>query len=280
MVERSETVSDLMAALSKFQGQIRSVPKTSTNPFFHSKYASLDAIWEMCRKPLFDNGLALVQTTAVTEGILILETTLAHTSGQWVSGRYPLTPMRQVKDAGWQPSDDPQSMGSVLTYARRYAMSAILGISADEDDDAERVMARDKVSDTSHTQPDNRYYCAEHKDTWTKRTTKDGSWYSHQISGTGKWCNMKDAPISTAADRSDDAILSEAPKSATDFAELVANLPKVTNATELAGAAKQLGYRTAAEARAVVGPASEITDWPAAAYKLIQSSPLALKVIP
>ena len=140
--EQSPSLVELAKALSKFQGAIKSVPKRAVNPFFHSKYADLDAVWEMCRKPLTDNGLALIQTTTEVEGKVKLITTLIHSSGEYITGCYPITPMRQARDQGWLPSDDPQSMGSAITYARRYAMSAILGISADEDDDGEKASTK------------------------------------------------------------------------------------------------------------------------------------------
>jgi hypothetical protein len=138
-MDHSETVTELVAALSKFQGAMKSVSKNAANPYFRMRYADLDAIWDACRKPLADNGLSLVQMTVELDGKLYLETTLYHSTGQYLSGRYPLTPMKQEKDVGWVLSNDPQTIGSALTYARRYAMSAMLGISADEDDDAERA---------------------------------------------------------------------------------------------------------------------------------------------
>ena len=60
-MERSESLMEFTKALSKFQGEITSVKKTSVTPFFHSKYADLDAVWEVCRKPLSSNGFALIQ---------------------------------------------------------------------------------------------------------------------------------------------------------------------------------------------------------------------------
>ena len=144
----STGIPELVAALSKFQGAMTSVPKTSENPFFNMKYADLGAIWDMCRKPLADNDLALVQTTVVDGEKVYLDTTLYHKSGQSITGRYPITPMKQVQGQGWAPSNDPQSIGSALTYARRYAMSAMLGISSDADDDGEASMARTAAKST------------------------------------------------------------------------------------------------------------------------------------
>ena len=135
-MERSESLMEFTKALSKFQGEITSVKKTSVNPFFKSKYADLDAVWEMCRKPLSSNGFALVQMPVEIEGKLYLETLLIHTSGEYIKGYLALNPK----------AIDPQSVGSAITYARRYAMSAMLGVSADEDDDAEKATARGAVS--------------------------------------------------------------------------------------------------------------------------------------
>ena len=141
-MERSETLVELIKAMSAFQGAMTSVPKGRENPFYSSRYADLDSIWEVCRKPLRENGLTLIQTTTEENEALYLDTTLAHISGEYITSRYPITPMRQVKNAGWELSNDPQAIGSAITYARRYAMSAILGISAEDDDDGERSMNR------------------------------------------------------------------------------------------------------------------------------------------
>ncbi len=126
-MEMSESIVDLAKALNVMQGQLLTVPKEKTNPFHQSKYADLSAIWKMCRQPLAANGLSLVQTTEVVENNVILETTLLHTSGQWLRSKLSLNPVKL----------DPQGVGSALTYGRRYAMCAMLGIAADEDDDAE-----------------------------------------------------------------------------------------------------------------------------------------------
>ena len=124
-MEMSESILDLAKALTVLQGQLKTVPKDKVNPVHKSKYADLSAIWEMCRKPLADNGLSLVQTTEIAENNVILETTLLHSSGQWLRGKLSLNPAKL----------DPQGVGSSMTYGRRYAMCALLGIAADEDDD-------------------------------------------------------------------------------------------------------------------------------------------------
>lgn len=128
---QSESIAALAAALSKAQADITGALKDSSNPFFKSKYADLASCWDACRKQLAANGLCVIQTTGMTDAGLVLITTLAHSSGEWIQGHLPVA----VKDNG------PQAQGSGITYARRYALAAIVGL-AQIDDDAEAAQAR------------------------------------------------------------------------------------------------------------------------------------------
>ena len=123
---RSESTKEIATALSYFQGKMTAVKKDATNPFYKSKYATLDTIWDTIRKPLSENGLSVAQTMNLIDGKSVLETTLYHTSGEWISGTQLVNPVK----------DDPQGLGSAITYARRYSLSAILGLVSDDDDDA------------------------------------------------------------------------------------------------------------------------------------------------
>src|SRR3972149_6865767 len=91
-------LSKLTEALAKAQNMIQGAVKDSENPYFKSSYADLASVWEACRKPLTQNGLAIIQITRMIEGKLYLETILSHISGESVSGLYPINPMRQEKD--------------------------------------------------------------------------------------------------------------------------------------------------------------------------------------
>ena len=124
-MEQSVSITELAKALSKFQGEVKPVKKDSSNPFFKSKYASLDSIWEEIREPLTKNGLAIAQATASDGAAIFLETILMHTSGEWIRGKLPLMLSKE----------DAQGMGSAITYARRYALSALVGVVSDEDND-------------------------------------------------------------------------------------------------------------------------------------------------
>lgn len=128
---QSETIGALAAALSKAQAGITGALKDSANPFFKSKYADLASCWDACRRQLTENGLAVVQTIRTENDESLLVTTLAHSSGEWIRSELPI----RAKDAS------PQAQGSAITYARRYALAAIVGL-AQIDDDAEAAQGR------------------------------------------------------------------------------------------------------------------------------------------
>jgi hypothetical protein len=118
-------MKNLAQALSKMQGQMTPAIKDATNPAFKSKYADLASVWEAIRKPLSDNGLSVTQQTDVLDnGQMILITTVWHMSGESLVARYPLTPAQNTI----------QAVGSCLSYARRYSISALLGVTQDDDD--------------------------------------------------------------------------------------------------------------------------------------------------
>jgi len=142
-MQKSENINELATALSKLQGALTPVKKGSENPFYKHKYADLSSVWDACHKLLAENGLAIAQGSRTEEGKVILVTTLMHSSGQWIEGEYLLNPIK----------DDPQGLGSAMSYARRYTLAAMLGITAeDEDDDAEA--ASDRGKQTVTTSPD------------------------------------------------------------------------------------------------------------------------------
>ena len=127
---QSEQVDALSKALAAAQGQMKAAAYNRQNPHFKNKYADLAAVWEAIREPLSKNGLSITQTMErvlvgdANHTDLFLRTVLHH-GNQWIDSYYPL------------PSGaKPQEFGSALTYARRYSLSAIVGIASDEDDDA------------------------------------------------------------------------------------------------------------------------------------------------
>jgi len=132
---RSDEIGALAAALAKAQGAMRAAPKMRENPHFRSKYADLAGIWDACREALASNGLSVVQVVdTVDGGGMVLETQLMHESGQWIAGRMEIRPQKP----------GPQPLGSELTYARRYALAAIVGVVSDDDDDANAAQPRER----------------------------------------------------------------------------------------------------------------------------------------
>ncbi len=118
---QSEQINELAAALSKAQAEIVGAVKDSTNPHFKSSFASLESVIDCVRTPLAKNGLAYAQGGATSNH---LETVLMHSSGQWIATYTPLI----------NPKGDMQGLGSAMTYARRYALSALLGVPQIDDD--------------------------------------------------------------------------------------------------------------------------------------------------
>jgi len=119
-------MKELFAALIKAQSQIKNAVKDSVNPHFKNRYADLESVWDAVRDALHKNDLAVLQLTDIdASGAPVLITRVIHTSGEHVEGRYPLV----CKDP-----TDAQKLGSSMSYARRYALSAMLGVIQSDDD--------------------------------------------------------------------------------------------------------------------------------------------------
>lgn len=126
-MNKSDSIKELAAALNKAQAAIKPAKKDRENPFFSSSYATLQSVWEAALPAMTTNGLSIAQTftTPADAATIIVETTLLHTSGEWLTSTLTLKPVKS----------DPQAFGSAITYGRRYSVAAILGIVADDDDD-------------------------------------------------------------------------------------------------------------------------------------------------
>ena len=125
--------SNIYTALAKAQGQFQAVAKNQDNPFFKSKYLTLAGIMDVIRKPFADNELCVIQSPKVfKEGnstFITLKTIIAHSSGETLENELtlPIATGQRISDA--------QAIGSGITYARRYALQSLVGVSADEEDD-------------------------------------------------------------------------------------------------------------------------------------------------
>jgi len=120
-------LGELAKALSLAQGQMTAAVENKTNPFYKSNYADIFAIWQSCREPLSKNGLCVIQTIEHNAKGFELITHLVHQSGEWICSRHPVMPIK----------NDSQGIKAAVTYARRMAMAAIIGISEIEDKEAD-----------------------------------------------------------------------------------------------------------------------------------------------
>ena len=127
---KSSTIGKLAEALAKAQSEIRNATKDKDNPFFKSTYADLASVWDACREPLSKNNLSVTQPIGLDpHGRVILTTLLLHSSGEWVASQIPLNPVK----------NDPQGMGSAITYMRRFCLSSIVGVAPSEKPTADDV---------------------------------------------------------------------------------------------------------------------------------------------
>ncbi len=151
-MNQSEQIDKLVEALAKAQGSIENPQKnkkvqvsTRSGSDYSFEYADLTAIIEAIKKPLSENGLAYVQILGQDEQSKYrLTTRLLHSSGQWIASETPL----------FVDGSNSQAFGSALTFMKRYALAALLGVAADSDDDANAADGNSaKVQDRAPRKP-------------------------------------------------------------------------------------------------------------------------------
>ena len=123
-MNKSDTIASLAAALNKAQAEMSGAKKSAKNPFFKSNYANLEEVINCVKEPFADNGLSFVQFPISGDGVAGVETTIMHESGEFISGEFMLKCSK----------NDPQGMGSAITYARRYGLQSACGIPSEDDD--------------------------------------------------------------------------------------------------------------------------------------------------
>lgn len=162
----SPSIAKLCAALAIAQGKLKMAMKDKANDYFKSKYADLASVWDACREALAENGLSVIQLPRMTRPATVKEpeipapvkgdlpkpkppippecfplvsvvTVLAHSSGEWISSEIEARASK----------DNAQGVGAVITYLRRYALAAIVGI-AQDDDDGETAVGRGRTEAT------------------------------------------------------------------------------------------------------------------------------------
>lgn len=175
---KSESIKELAEALAKVKfgeiGKSKSVKvQTKTGGSYSFQYAPMEAIMSAIRKPLAEQGLSLTQTVFAGN----VETTLLHSSGEWILSHCPIVLAQKFDGDGKELKPTAQEMGSAITYARRYGVTLACCLVADEDDDANIA---DGNEFTTKTQP----YAAPHKPTdgvWDALPTDVQTWL-HDLS--------------------------------------------------------------------------------------------------
>ena len=154
----SDELKELPAAFVAAQSAFERAKKDKDNPFFKSVYAELASVLDACTAALTKNGFAIIQPVVAVNGEAYLLTRLIHKSGEWLQSSVPLTTLDSIKNtvadtpapsAGLGVGDEGkkkkspgvQALGSEITYMRRYCLSSLLGIAADDDDDGNAAIA-------------------------------------------------------------------------------------------------------------------------------------------
>lgn len=143
----SENLNELAQALASAQSEMKAARMNAVNPFLKTKYADLSSVIDAIKQPLAHNGLSFVQMPFSSNGEMGVQTRLMHSSGQWMESQFSL-PMNEERGKSMA-----QVAGSVITYLRRYALSAMLGVVADEDADGNDERTEKRPSPRKKSQP-------------------------------------------------------------------------------------------------------------------------------
>lgn len=129
-MNKSESITELAKALAQFQSEVIQPMKDKANPFFKSKYVPLENVVEAITNTAPKLGLSFLQYPVANNEYVGIVTVLMHSSGQFIETEPVFAkPVKQ----------DPQAVGSVITYLKRYSLSAVFGITSDEDDDGNKA---------------------------------------------------------------------------------------------------------------------------------------------
>lgn len=150
-MKTSEENKNIIKALSKAQAEFKTVGKDRENPFANNSYATLDAILKEVLPKLNANNLFITQEPltdhddkTVRIGVM---TKIFHESGEWIE----YEPLFMILEKGAK-MNMAQSAGSIITYAKRYAVSAIFGISTGDDNDGVQPDSRDNSKQNNYQQ--------------------------------------------------------------------------------------------------------------------------------
>jgi len=125
-ITHSQTITKLMGAMLKVQGDVEGVEKTKVNPAFKNKYATLENVFDTIREPCQAVGLVVMQAPGeMVNGAITITTLISHAeSGEWIQSTAQLPIAKQ----------DPQGAGSAITYGLRYSLMAMFALPPVDDD--------------------------------------------------------------------------------------------------------------------------------------------------
>src|SRR5690625_4310273 len=126
VMNKSDSVKNIGIALAKFQAEVKNPKNTADNPFYKSKYAPLQDVLNEVRPLLSKHGLSVIQSPSGDGENISVTTLLLHESGEWIEFDPLVLKAEKIT---------PQGAGIAVTYGRRYSLSAVLGISSEDDDD-------------------------------------------------------------------------------------------------------------------------------------------------
>jgi len=135
-MKTSEQINEIAKAMAIAQNEMKPAVKDSLNPHFKSKYSNIESVWDAIRMPMTSNGLTIWQDVTTEERSVAITTRIVHISGQWVEFGPLAVPMAKI---------DAHGVGSAISYGKRYALCAAVGVvSGDEDDDGNLAIVQPK----------------------------------------------------------------------------------------------------------------------------------------
>lgn len=141
-MEKSNEIGSLAKAMGLFRSKVEQPAKDANNPFFKSKYVTLEGVIKAVDTAIIDTGLTWYQEPVSDNNKIGVATHIFHESGEWLAFEpFYVTPTKV----------DPQAQGSALTYAKRYSLAAAFGISSDIDDDGNGASNNDKPNTNNQT---------------------------------------------------------------------------------------------------------------------------------
>jgi hypothetical protein len=140
-MNRSESIKEIAVALCKFQAEVKNPSNNATNPMYKSKYSTLDNVINTVKPILSKFGLSYIQSPSTSEDGLHMGTItlLMHESGEWIESDPVVLPAYKLGKDGVKIYD-AQAAGIAITYGRRYSLSSLLGVSSEDDDDANGIV--------------------------------------------------------------------------------------------------------------------------------------------